>query len=116
MQLALVPPTGDIWQDADVLIAADCVAYAMPDFHERLLAGKTVAVACPKLDDVAPYVAKLTTIFADNTIRSITVAHMEVPCCTGIVHAVLEAIKKSGRNDIPVHDVTVAMDGSIMRR
>ena len=116
VQLALVPPAGDLWQDADVLIAAGCVAFAMPDFHERLLAGKTVAVACPKLDDIRTHIEKLAAIFADNDIRSITVAHMEVPCCTGIIHAVDVALVRAGRTDIPFTDITVGVDGTVKSR
>ena len=113
VQLALVPVAGTIWQDADVLIAADCVGFALPDFHERLLAGKTLVIACPKLDDVEPYVAKLTEIFTRNAIRSITVAHMEVPCCGGIVRAVQAALAASKRTDIRMTDITVGIDGTI---
>ncbi len=113
VQLALLPPTGKLWDGADVLIAADCVSVAMPDFHERLLAGKTVAIACPKLDDIAPYVAKLAAIFAGNAIKSITVAHMEVPCCTGIVVAVEKALAQAGVA-IPLTDVTVSVGGEVM--
>ena len=113
VQLALLPPAGDLWQDADVLIAADCVSVAMPDFHERLLAGKSVAIACPKLDDIAPYVQKLSAIFADNSIKSVTVAHMEVPCCSGIVVAVEQAMAQAGVTNIPVTDITVALNGTI---
>jgi len=113
VQLTLVPPSGAMWNDADVLIAADCVAFAMPDFHERLLAGRAVVIACPKMDDVGPYIDKLTRIFADNSIRSITVAHMEVPCCTGIVMAAKAALDKSGRTDIPFADITVGIDGTV---
>ena len=113
VQLALVPTGGAIWQDADVLIAADCVPTALPDFHERLLAGKTLAIACPKLDDLGSYIQKLAAIFAGNPIRSITVAHMEVPCCTGIVYAVEQALKQAGRQDIPMTDVTVGVDGTL---
>jgi NAD-dependent dihydropyrimidine dehydrogenase PreA subunit len=113
VQLALVPVAGTIWQDADVLIAADCVGFAMPDFHERLLAGKTLVIACPKLDDVEPYVAKLTEIFTRNAIRSITVAHMEVPCCGGIVRALQAALAAAGRTDIRMTDITVGIDGTI---
>jgi NAD-dependent dihydropyrimidine dehydrogenase PreA subunit len=112
VQLSLVPISGPIWQDADVLIAADCVAFAMADFHERLLAGKTLAIACPKLDDVGPYVAKLAAIFAGNDLRSITVAHMEVPCCMGLVYAVRQAIEQAGK-PIPFREVTVGIDGTI---
>ena len=116
VQLALLPIGGDIWQDADVLIAADCVAFAMPDFHDRLLAGDKTALAitCPKLDDIEPYVDKLASIFANNTIRSLSVAHMEVPCCSGIVALVKEALQRSGRTDIPLRDVTVGINGSIV--
>ncbi len=113
VQLALVPVGGAIWQDADVLIAADCVPTAMPNFHERLLAGKTLAIACPKLDDLTPYIEKLAGILAGNTIRSVTVAHMEVPCCMGIVYAVEQARERAGRTDLPVTDVTVGIDGTV---
>ena len=114
VQLALLPPEGDMWDGADVLISADCVGFAMPDFHERMLAGgkKALAIACPKLDDVHPYVDKLAHIFASNDIRSLTVAHMEVPCCTGIVVAVREALAQAGA-DIPLRDVTVNVNGTI---
>lgn len=115
VQLALVPPKGPMWQDADVLIAADCVAFAYADFHEKLLAGRSLAIACPKLDDVGPYVEKLAMIFAGNSVRSVTVAHMEVPCCSGIVYAVEQAIEQSGRNDITLRDITIGVDGTIRR-
>jgi hypothetical protein len=117
VQLALVPVSGAFWQDADVLIAADCVSFACPEFHEKLLAGKKLAIACPKLDDMEPYVAKLAEIFSrtsGNSIRSITVAHMEVPCCGGIVWAVQAALERSGRADIPVRDVTVTIEGEVV--
>ncbi len=116
VQLALLPVGGDMWKDADVLIAADCVGFAMPDFQDRLLAGdkKTLAIACPKLDDVQPYVDKLASIFANNTIRSLTVAHIEVPCCSGIVTVVKEALQRSGRTDLPLRDITIGINGSIV--
>jgi hypothetical protein len=101
-----------MWQDADVLIAADCVPFAYPDFHEKLLAGRSIAIACPKLDDIEPYVQKLATIFAANSIKSITVAHMEVPCCHGIVRLVRHALSMAGRADIPLTDVTIGVDGT----
>jgi ferredoxin len=114
VQLALVPPAGPMWQGTDVLIAADCVPFALPDFHEKLLRGKSLAVACPKLDDVRPYLEKLTRIFTSNDVRSVTVAHMEVPCCWGIVQVVRKALEDSGRRDIPLHDITVAVGGAIL--
>lgn len=114
VQLRLLPPHGEIWENADVLIAADCVPFAMFDFHERLLAGKTVAVGCPKLDDLAYYQEKLADIFANNPIHSVTVAHMEVPCCTGIVAASRKALELAGKADLPFHAVTVGIKGDIL--
>lgn len=113
VQLHLLPPHGDIWRDADVLFAADCVPFAMPDFHEKLLAGKTLAIACPKLDDAGAYVAKLAEVFADNAIRSISVAHMEVPCCFGLWRIVEEALAQAGKADLPVREITVRVNGTI---
>ena len=114
VQISLLPPTGDIWSDADVLICADCVPFAMPDFHERLLAGKTVAVGCPKLDDVDSYAEKLTGVFASNAVRSVTVASMEVPCCTGILVATKKALERAGKAEIEFHDVTIGIKGQIL--
>ena len=114
VQLSLVPTQGEMWHNADVLIAADCVAFTMGDFHDALLAGKTLAIACPKLDDTDPHVAKLAAIFASNPIRSITVAHMEVPCCMGIIYIVQMALEKA-KVDIPVREITVGIDGAIQR-
>jgi len=113
VQLALLPAAGAIWQDADVLFCADCVPFAMPDFHQRLLAGKTLAVACPKLDDPAAYVDKLAGIFAGNDIRSITVAHMEVPCCFGLEQIVRSALARAGK-DIPVTTIKVSIGGTVL--
>ncbi len=111
VQLTLLPVASDIWKDADVLIAADCVSYAMADFHERLLAGKTLAIACPKLDDTQPYVEKLASVFAQNNIKSITVARMEVPCC-GIDYIVQQAMEQAGVT-IPIKVAIVSVTGEI---
>ena len=113
VQLALVPENGPIWQHTDVLLAADCVPFAMSDFHESLLAGKTLAIGCPKLDDPMAYVEKLARIFAANDIASITVAHMEVPCCFGLSKIVHDAIGLANRLDIPVKDITISIEGQI---
>ena len=96
-----------------MLLAADCVSVAMPDFHGHLLGGKSVPVACPKLDDVRPYVEKFSAIFAGNRIKSVTVAHMEVPCCSGIVVMVKRAMAQANVTDIPVTNITVALNGTI---
>ena len=111
VQLALLPPGGGLWNDADVLICADCVPFAMHDFHQRLLAGKTVAVACPKLDDPGPYVDKLASVFVGSNVRTLTVAQMEVPCCSmeRIVQAALDRAGKS----IPLTTIIVGVDGKL---
>ncbi|OGR12442.1 MAG: hypothetical protein A2341_19970 [Deltaproteobacteria bacterium RIFOXYB12_FULL_58_9] len=115
VQLTLLPPAGSIWDKANVLIAADCVSFAMADFHETLLAGKTLAIACPKLDDTGPYVDKLAHIFGNNDVRSIEVAIMEVPCCRGLLQVVMDALQQSGK-DIPVEAVVIGVRGTVDQR
>ena len=113
VQLTLLPSSGPIWQDADVLLAADCVPFAYPAFHQEMLAGKTLAIACPKLDDCEPYVQKLAAIFANNSVRSVTVARMEVPCCGGLVRLAQLALAQAGREDIPFKTIIVKVDGTV---
>jgi NAD-dependent dihydropyrimidine dehydrogenase PreA subunit len=113
VQLALLPAEGRLWSDADVLVAADCVGFAMPDFHERLLAGRALAVACPKLDDMAAHTAKLAAIFRLNPIRSLTVARMEVPCCAGLARGVAAAWRAAGRGEPPLREVIIARGGTL---
>jgi hypothetical protein len=110
VQLHLVPPSAPWFQDSDILIAADCVAFALGSFHSDLLKGKAVAIACPKLDDTAPYVEKLATIFRQNSVKSITVAIMEVPCCRGLDVMVRQALELSGK-DIPLETATIGING-----
>ena len=110
IQLHLVPPTAPFFQNADVLLAADCAPFAYADFQEDLLKGKALAIACPKLDDTAPYVDKLTAMITQSNIRSLTVVHMEVPCCNGLVFMAKQAIANSGR-DIPFETVCIGIRG-----
>ena len=112
VQLKLLPAGGDLWKDADVLLAADCVAYAMGDFHDRLLADKTLAIACPKLDDSQEYVDKLAGVFAEGGVKSLTIARMEVPCCGGLEAIVQAAMDQAGVT-IPLTVVVVSVDGTI---
>jgi len=91
VQLMLVPPEAQFLKQADLLICADCVPFCVPDFHSRYLAGRAVVVACPKLDNLDFYKEKLKQILAEARPTSITVLRMEVPCCGGIVQAVVEA-------------------------
>lgn len=110
VQIHLVPPDAPFLKGADLLIAADCVPFAYAGFHENLLAGKALLVGCPKLDDSSFYIEKLGRILQENDIRSITVAHMEVPCCFGMMGIVKSAIDSSGR-EIPLEEVTLSIRG-----
>jgi NAD-dependent dihydropyrimidine dehydrogenase PreA subunit len=112
VQLHLVPANAPYFQDADLLLAADCVPFAYAGFHSDLLAGKAVAIGCPKLDDGEAYLAKLTAILHQSTIRSITIAYMEVPCCYGLVHLVQLALAASGK-EIPVELKKISIHGEI---
>jgi len=112
VQLHLVPVSAPFFQDADLLVAADCVPFAYARFHDDLLAGKALVVGCPKLDDVRAYVEKLGRILASNAIKSVTVVRMEVPCCGGISTAARHGLAASGK-DIPFRDVVVRVDGTI---
>ena len=113
VQMHLVPPVAPYWDNADLLICADCVPFAFPNFHSELLKGKKLLIACPKLDDTDPYLEKLTAIFKNNNIRSITVARMEVPCCGGIVMIAQRALQESGKK-IPFNIVIVSIRGEIL--
>lgn len=110
VQLHLAPPTAPYFQDADILICADCVAYAMGSTHQDLLKGKALAIACPKLDDTTAYVDKMAHIFSVNNIKSVTVAIMEVPCCRGLDIMVREALEKSGKQ-VPFEAIIVGVNG-----
>jgi len=112
VQLRLVPPFAPFLKGAHLLISADCVPFAVADFHKRFLAGRVVLVGCPKFDDVAYYAEKLTAILAEADPASLTVLRMEVPCCGGIVAAAVEA-RDSARPELPVTVVTVGVAGDV---
>jgi ferredoxin len=112
VQLKLVPVTAPYFQNADLLIVADCVPFAYPTLHQDFLKGKAVVVGCPKLDDVQFYREKLTEIFRTNSIKSITLPYMEVPCCFGLVKATEDALQASGKN-IPLNRVKISVRGEI---
>ena len=112
IQLKLVPVDAPYFEDADLLIAADCVPFAYANFHQDFLKGKAVVVGCPKLDDIHLYKEKLTAIFKANSIKSVTVPFMEVPCCFGLVKATEDAIEASGK-DIPLKKVKIGIRGDI---
>jgi NAD-dependent dihydropyrimidine dehydrogenase PreA subunit len=112
VQLKLVAPNAPWLADADLLIAADCTAYAYGNFHQDFMSGKVTMIGCPKLDAVS-YAEKLAEIFRHNNIRSVTVARMTVPCCGGLSYAVRTAIEQSGRQ-IPMQIVTISPDGRVV--
>lgn len=113
VQLNLVPANAPYFENADLLVTADCVPFAYPNYHLDLLKGKAVVVGCPKLDDNQYYTEKLTDIVSFNNLKSITVAYMEVPCCGGIVRAVETAVANSGKN-VPIIKVRIGVQGNKM--
>ena len=114
VQLKLSPISAPCFAGADLLIAADCTAYAYGNFHNDFVRGRTTLIGCPKLDMV-DYSQKLAAIFSNNEIKSITVVRMTVPCCGGITYAVETALAASGK-EIPLQVVTVSPDGQILHR
>jgi ferredoxin len=114
VQLHLLNPRAPYFKGADLVVAADCVPFAFAGFHERFLRGKTLVIFCPKLDDSDDiYIEKLAEVIKHNGIKSITVLHMEVPCCFGTTRVIEEALKRSGKN-IVVKDYTISIRGDIV--
>ena len=113
VQIKLVPPNAPYFNGADLLIAADCTAYAYGNFHNDFMKGKVTLIACPKLDGV-DYSEKLTQILALNDIRSVTLTRMTVPCCGGLAFALKNALEQSGK-DIPLHIITISPDGRVIQ-
>lgn len=112
VQIKLVPVNASYFEDAKLLIAADCTAYAYAGFHERFMKGCVTLIGCPKLDSIE-YAEKLTEILRKNNVRSVTVVRMEVPCCGGIEYAVKKAVQDSGKF-IPWQAVTISAQGQIL--
>ena len=112
VQLNLLPPQAPFFDNSHLLVAADCVPFANANFHSKLLHGKSLVIGCPKLDDIDAYVEKLTEIFKQNNVKSVTVAIMEVPCCHGMLSAVEKAVEQSGKN-IPIIKEIVSVEGEI---
>jgi Fe-S-cluster-containing hydrogenase component 2 len=112
VQIKLVPVNAPYFNEAKLLVAADCTAYAYANFHQDFIKGHITLVGCPKLDGT-DYSEKLTEIIKNNNIRSVTVVRMEVPCCGGIEVAAKTALQNSGKF-IPWNVVTIATDGTIL--
>ena len=112
VQIKLAPVRAPYFNNARLLIAADCTAYAYANFHQEFLKGKVALIGCPKLDDV-DYSEKLTEIIQTNDIQSVTIVRMEVPCCGGLQNAAIQALQNSGKF-IPWQVVTISIDGKIL--
>ncbi len=113
IQLTLVPPMAPYLQGADLLLVADCVPFAYADFHRRFLKDRPVIIGCPKLDQMDPYAKKLTEIVRVAKPKSLTVLHMEVPCCSGFTHLAQYALQASA-SDVRLSDVTIGIRGEIL--
>ena len=113
IQLKLVAVKAPYFAEADLLLAADCTAFSTVNFQSSFIKGKKLLIACPKLDDAQLYYEKLTEIFRDNSIKSIMVVRMEVPCCGGLSHIVKQALQKSGK-DLPYSEIVIGIKGDIL--
>jgi NAD-dependent dihydropyrimidine dehydrogenase PreA subunit len=113
VQLMLVSPHAPYFNNADLLLVADCVPFAMGNFHNKILKDKSIAVGCPKLDDSKFYIEKFSDILKNNKLNSLTVIHMMVPCCSGLTYIAREAIKLSG-SSLEFEDVTIDLHGDVV--
>ncbi len=115
VQIKLVPPTAPFLKDADLLVASDCTPVAYPNFHEDLLKGRVIMMGCPKFDDTDEYIKKFADIFKTTSIKSVTIAIMEVPCCSKMPLIVQKGMELAGK-EIPTEVVVIGSRGSIVRR
>jgi NAD-dependent dihydropyrimidine dehydrogenase PreA subunit len=115
IQIRLVPADAKFLKNAHLLVLADCVAVSFPNLHDELLAGKAIMMGCPKFDDADAYVEKFKEVFAKAGIQSITIAYMEVPCCSGLPWIVKKALE-SGRFNIPVTEIVISARGKILSK
>jgi NAD-dependent dihydropyrimidine dehydrogenase PreA subunit len=113
IKLQLLSPQAPFLKGADLLLLADCAAASLPDLHGRLLPGRAVALACPKLDNAQAHVDKLAQLLAGADIRSVTVVRMEVPCCGGLNWIVEQALAKAGKN-LPVGEMVIGRGGQVL--
>lgn len=114
IQLHLVSPTAPYYEKKDVLLVADCVAYALGNFHADYLKGKSIAIACPKLDEGQDiYLEKIKSWFEDAKINTLTVLIMQVPCCTGLLNLAKKALEQSKRK-VPLKCIVVSLQGEIL--
>lgn len=112
VQLNLVPVEAPFYEGVDLLVVADCVPVAYPELHETLMPGRRIVIGCPKFDDARAYAQKLGEIFKRNNVAAVTIAHMEVPCCSGLKWAVDKAVEASGKK-IPIKRFEVTIGGEV---
>jgi ferredoxin len=112
IKLALLAPQSPFIKNADLVLLADCAAAALPDLHARVLPGKAIALACPKLDDAQAHIRKLAAVLAEAQPRSLSVVHMEVPCCHGLMFVAQKAVEMAGVNT-PIKAIVVGRDGKV---
>lgn len=113
VQISLINPNASYFKNADILIAADCTAYAYGNFHKDFMKEKITLIGCPKLDNIAYYMEKFVEIFKNNDIKSITVVRMQVPCCNGIVSAVKKAML-AAEMVVPYNEIVISAEGKIL--
>ena len=115
VQMHLINPGAGYFKNADVVLAADCVAYSLGNFHQKYLKGKSLAIACPKLDQgLDIYIDKITSLIVDAQINTLTVMIMQVPCCGGLMQMTKAALEQSSRK-VPVKQVVVGIEGEILQ-
>ncbi len=115
IQLHLVPPTAPFFDGKELVILSTCSPVASPDVHWRFVRGRSLVVACPKLDRTEGYVEKLTAIMAQNNIPKVIIVRMSVPCCGGLTLMTQQAFAASGRTDLVVEEVTIGLDGALLK-
>ncbi|MCB2190612.1 MAG: 4Fe-4S ferredoxin [Deltaproteobacteria bacterium] len=113
IKLQLLSPQAPFLKGADLILLADCAAAALPDLHKRFLPGRAIALACPKLDDAQAHVDKLAELLAGGGMRSLTIVHMEVPCCSGLNWIVEQAMQRSGAK-LPVGEMVISRNGTVL--
>jgi len=113
IQIRLMGSTIPFLKGADLLVAADCTAFAVKDFHDRFLGDRKVLIGCPKLDDARAYIEKFTEIFSTHEVRSVTCLRMQVPCCGGMSVILKQALKQCGR-EIPLREIVVGVKGEVL--
>jgi NAD-dependent dihydropyrimidine dehydrogenase PreA subunit len=115
VQMHLISPTAPYYHGADVILSADCVAYSYGDFHRDFLKNKSIAIACPKLDQGRErYIEKIKSLIDDAKINTLTVAMMEVPCCSGLLALAQEAVKRANRK-VPIKNIVIGLQGDILK-